>query len=106
MIVVILLWVLIVVLLVIWVLKHAREDSHETDFFYNIDGEHERKPRSVSTQVAYRPTESPARKMREEQQESSTSENKVPVYVNAPSVVEIRGLSRTPDEHEDGSQRN
>ena len=95
MLIILILWVAIVVALIVYVLVHARRESHRTDFFYNMDQDPEsqrRKPRAVSTNIAFTPSQSSRRRPAPDEAGHSTSET--PVYVNDPSVVEVRGLGR------------
>ncbi|PJM75342.1 hypothetical protein [Bifidobacterium simiarum] len=95
MLIILFLWVALVVALVVYVLIRARRESHRTDFFYNMDQDPEsqrRKPRAVSTNIAFTPSRQVRRGSTAPEHEHATAET--PVYVNDPSVVEVRALGR------------
>ncbi|KAA8832343.1 hypothetical protein [Bifidobacterium tissieri] len=99
MLLVFLFWIVLVVVLVVAVLRYARQDAHRTDFFYSYDKRNEEhKPRVVSTKVAFQPSGDAKRGASNHE---STSET--PVYVNHSSVVEVHGMRRADglDEHDE-----
>ncbi|MBW3088322.1 hypothetical protein KIH77_06215 [Bifidobacterium sp. 82T24] len=92
MLLVILAWVCVLAVLIVFILRQARRDSHSSDFLYTMENENvngNRKPRVVGTHIAFTPSgkrgDSAAGAG-----EDSTSET--PVYVNDSTVLEVRTL--------------
>ncbi|GGI14908.1 hypothetical protein GCM10007377_13270 [Galliscardovia ingluviei] len=90
-IVLIVVWVAIIVAAVAAILMHARKESHQSDSMYGNGNSAPKRPRVVSTQIAYTPSTAAMRGDTAGEELNATSEN--PVYVNeSSSVVEVRAL--------------
>ncbi|NEG97049.1 hypothetical protein GFD17_09845 [Bifidobacterium sp. SMB2] len=77
--------------MIVFVLRQARRDSHGSDFLYTMQHPEEsgpRKPRVVSTRIAFTPSGS--RSDAAGREPDATDET--PVYVNHSSVLEVHAL--------------